>query len=333
MMAVWSLVREAAYKLGLMSLYHLIRNRRTLTVFMFHRVLPAEAPEYAVAEREFTLSVDSFGRCLDFIKKHYNVIPHSAVHEQVASGKPLPSRAGLITFDDGWRDTLTYALPELRKRDLPALLFLATEVLDLAECRWWQDMVVEALSAPGGLGSIEEALHLSTEPSTSRAERVRRATSVFAEMGDARRHAILSAFVKPAPVTRQMLSVSDLENLKPDVAIAGHGHTHAPLSFHSNPREECERARAKLMEIGGDDWALSFPHGAYDKKVLDQARAAGFLVCYSSEAELVDTSAKGRNMKHPLGRIHLPENEWTCGRTGISEAKLSSFLFLRPVAK
>lgn len=324
-----SSVREWAYRLGLMSLLHRVRNRRTLTVFMFHRVLPVDSTAYAMAEKEFTFSITGFGRCLDFITKHYNVVPHRAVHDHVVSGKPLPPVAGLITFDDGWRDTLLYALPELKKRHLPAVLFLATEVIDLSESRWWQDRLVEAMYTCDNLDALEHSLGLTCGPGMNRAERIRRLTCVFAEMADERRHALLSAYASLGADSRQMLAVNEIASLKPDVSIASHGHTHAPINHHSNSKEELALARSRLQALSGDDWALSFPHGAYDDKTLMLAHDAGFKLCYTSEPTLVDTTSGG---KRSLGRIHIPENEWTCGPHGISESKLSTFLFLRPVA-
>jgi peptidoglycan/xylan/chitin deacetylase (PgdA/CDA1 family) len=331
MVMVKQFVREGLYKLGLFSLFHRVRNARTLTVFMFHRVLPPDSEEYTRAEREFTLSVENFSRCLDFIGEHYNVVSHAQIQRYVNEGEPLPVRAGLITFDDGWRDTLIHAAPELRKRSLPAVLFLATEVMTLDENRWWQDMLVEALSKPDQLGAIEAAAELADDPEGARAERVKRITCSFAKMDDQRRHSILRAYVGSECANRQMLAEDEVARLKPDIAIAGHGHTHAPLGHHEDPMVELETCRRRLVEIGADDWAMSFPHGDCDSNALTRAHAAGFRLCYTSEPVLVGTESNG-GKPFRFGRIHVPENAWTCERGAISESKLSTFLFMRPVA-
>lgn len=326
-----STIRKLLYRVGLLGLLHRRRNRQTLTVFMFHRVLPADSVEYAAAEREFTFSISGFGRCLDFISKHYKVLPHAAVREFILNGKPLPACAGLVTFDDGWRDTLIHALPELKKRQMPGVLFLSTEVIDLAEKRWWQDMLVEALSTAANLNALEKTLGLEADANEDRAQRLRSLTSAFAALDDQRRHNILGSLAKPVSDSRQMLDATDFANLMPDIAIAGHGHSHAPLSHCANPRADIESSRSRLIEIGGDDWAMSFPHGAFDSVTLALARDAGFRVCYTSAPELVNTSP-GRKSDIPLGRIHIPENEWTCEDGTISDAMLATYLFLRPVA-
>jgi len=112
--------RHVLYGSGLLGLAHRVRNRRTLTVLMFHRVLPTNSEAYRHAEREFTFSENGFGRCLDFLRQHYNVVTLADLAAAKNGLKALPDRAALITFDDGWRDTLQYAQPALLQRRLPA---------------------------------------------------------------------------------------------------------------------------------------------------------------------------------------------------------------------
>lgn len=295
---------------------------------MFHRVLPLGSIAFERAEREFTMSVDGFGRCLDFVKRHYNVVPHAAINAHLFNNAPLPPCAALITFDDGWRDTLVHALPALKSRNLPAVLFLATEVLELTKDRWWQDMLVEALVNPENLLLLEVEMKLVSEPFATRSARIRQLTSALAEVDSARRYALLTELVTDEVDARQMLTESDLPSFAPDMSIAGHGHTHGPLPQLRNTQVDLNACAAKLRQLNADDWAISFPHGAQDINTSSVANQAGFKVCYSSEPNLVDTSIKHIANK-VLGRIHIPENEWTCDGSDISNSKLATFLFYR----
>ncbi len=54
------LSRTALYRCGALGAWHRWRNRRALTVLMFHRVLPADHPTFTLAEREFTFTLDGF---------------------------------------------------------------------------------------------------------------------------------------------------------------------------------------------------------------------------------------------------------------------------------
>jgi peptidoglycan/xylan/chitin deacetylase (PgdA/CDA1 family) len=341
-----NVLRKILYSVGIFGLIHRLRNRHTLTVFMFHRVLPKQSAEYQTAEKEFTFSVEGFGRCLDFIQRHYHIVSQADVTAHLNGRQRLPQCAGLITFDDGWRDTLTHALPELKKRALPAVLFLATEVVDLQANDWWQDVLVEFIAQEGGLSRMEsaiEALRASAldpdeksalvgrrQSAEDDAFRLRHVTATLAAMDESQRQAILQPMVSRPPGARQMLSRADLDLLRPWITIAGHGHSHAPLSHHPRARDDLATCRAQLQAIGGEDTVMSFPHGAYDETTLDQAQAAGFRVCYSSDPTLVSTSS-ARPTRAPLGRIHIPENEWTCDENGIADEKLATFVFFRTI--
>jgi peptidoglycan/xylan/chitin deacetylase (PgdA/CDA1 family) len=331
MQTLKSALRVLAYQTGLLGLIHRIRNRNTLTVFMFHRVLPSDSTEYACAEREFTLSQMSFSQCIDFIDKHFNVVSSGSVNEFLNGRGSLPRRAALITFDDGWRDTVLYALPELRKRSLPALLFLATEVLDSSESRWWQDALVEAVTEQDGLELLETELRIIPDPTENRSSRVQHLTAKLAEKSENERLTILRAYIKHPIMNRQMLTRTDLADLRP-LSIAGHGHSHIPLTELSNASADLLLSRQALQGIGGEVEVMSFPHGAVNDDVLEQAHRAGFETCYSSDPVLLD-APKPANRGKLIGRIHIPENQWTCGSNGISSAKLATFLFFRPIVR
>ena len=143
-------LRAALYHSGVLGAWHRWRNRHALTVLMFHRVLPADDPAFPLAEREFTFTLDGFRHTLDFVQRHYSVLSLDALQSACRARARLPRNPLLITFDDGWRDTLDHAWPELVRRRLPAVLFVASELPLLQSARWWQDALVAALAQPGG---------------------------------------------------------------------------------------------------------------------------------------------------------------------------------------
>lgn len=323
-----SIARAIAYRSGLLGLAHRLRNKDTLTVFMFHRVLPADSGDYARAEREYTFTREGFGQCLDFIRKHYNVInlDRLKAHTEAMSG--LPQRAGLITFDDGWRDTALYALPELDKRGLPAVLFLATSVLDDADDRWWQDALVQIIRSEESLGKVESSLNIPISESENRKARTYRITAcVGGMMADARRAFLQSWNVYPV-TGRQMLTREEVRNLDL-IRVAGHGHSHIPLTALPDPLADLQQSRDLLEALEADADVMSFPHGAVNEAVRALAKRAGFEMCFSSDPVLMDTRVKWIS---DIGRIHIPQNEWTAGPSGMDAAKLATFLFFRSSA-
>jgi peptidoglycan/xylan/chitin deacetylase (PgdA/CDA1 family) len=60
----------------------------------------------------------------------YVPVSLDAVRDHYLDGSPLPARAVLITFDDGYRDNLLNAAPVLRRHGYPAVVFVPIAYLD-----------------------------------------------------------------------------------------------------------------------------------------------------------------------------------------------------------
>jgi len=329
--------REALYRSGVFGLYHRLRNRRALTVLMFHRVLPSDDPALAHADREFTFTLEGFQRVLDFVQRHYHPVSLQAVTDAMHGKRSLPARPLLITFDDGWRDTLTHAMPELQRRKLPALMFVASEaVCSQDEDRWWQDALVAVMARSHGkaalccLAGLDESV--ARQPGAEQ-----RLSAWMASQRPEQRRTLIDA-VAPgewqAVAHRQMLRAADVQSWRDaGLDVGGHGHSHAPLTLVGDAAEELDRSLAYLQGLTTAAPSMSFPHGAVSDALVDAARKAGFGLLFTSVPKLVVLRGEPSSTPETLGRIHVPENEWTCTEGRISPAMLATFLFARPIAQ
>lgn len=109
-----------------------------LTVLIFHRVLPVADPL-----RPDEPDAKCFDRIMRFVARNFEVLPLVEAADMLISGK-LPRRACCVTFDDGYADNLTVALPILESYLLPATVFVATGYLDGG--RMFNDMVIDAIA-------------------------------------------------------------------------------------------------------------------------------------------------------------------------------------------
>ena len=93
---------------------------RTLRVLMYHKLSAVPGNTCAIAPSVFEQQMAALARW------RYVVVPLAAAIAHVRDGAPLPERAVLLTFDDGYRDNHRHALPVLRRYGYPAVLFVTT---------------------------------------------------------------------------------------------------------------------------------------------------------------------------------------------------------------
>jgi peptidoglycan/xylan/chitin deacetylase (PgdA/CDA1 family) len=105
---------------AIIGLVIFVRSMYVLPVLMYHSVRPV-VPKGNM----LTVSTDTFERQMAFLKKNdYNVLPLDSLADYVGGKKRIPSRAVVITFDDGYEDNYAYAFPILKKYGFAATVFI-----------------------------------------------------------------------------------------------------------------------------------------------------------------------------------------------------------------
>lgn len=114
-------------------------SRARLTVLIFHRVHAEPDPLFPDEPdaRRFHEMVSWVGRCFHLLA------PDEAIR-RLADGS-LPAGAACITFDDGYADNCTVAMPVLQRLGVQAAFFIATGFLDGG--RMWNDTLIETVRA------------------------------------------------------------------------------------------------------------------------------------------------------------------------------------------
>lgn len=297
---VSSLVKKALYVTGALGLYHRLRNRDTVTVIMFHRVLDPHDPRWPSCDPDYTISTSLFSESLRFFKRHYSIISTAQLIDARRHGKPLPPRALLITFDDGWADNADYALPQLQREAMPALLFVVADVIG-KKAPFFQEQIYGAWRL-GRLTTVALADALArfdpaAEPPRDNDESTLRELIARVEKIDrASRTAVLESLGDVLDDgQRHWLNRDELHALeRGGVEIGMHGMTHVPMTQAVDLDAELAGARAAgagLTASGAKPDTLSFPHGRYDDRIARRARDAGY--------ELVFTSVRGLNPTRP----------------------------------
>lgn len=300
--------KSALYHLGPLAAARRLRDRRALTVVMFHRVLARGDRRWAYCDPEYTIADDLFTACLEFFRAHYHLV---TLDDVIAPGVHLPDHPLLVTFDDGWADHEQVALPILANLGVPAAMFVAADAIDHAEpAAFWEIQLVHAYRRGALDRAALDPLWFATgggdPPSFARLTDLRALVARLFALDPGRVPALLEPIAErlTTPGDRHLLTGDELANLaRHRIGIGGHGARHRPLARVVDAAADLARSQAALSErLGAPVPTMSFPHGSYDRATVDAAHAAGFSTLFTSDpvkAPIPD----GAPVPRLLGRI------------------------------
>lgn len=93
------------------------QGRARAVILCYHRIGGQDVLSKPTAE---------FRRDLAYLKRHYECITLAELSARLQAGQPFRQRVAVITFDDGYKDNYTEAVPALKAAGVPATFFVAT---------------------------------------------------------------------------------------------------------------------------------------------------------------------------------------------------------------
>ena len=329
--ALKDVVKRAALDIGALAAYHRLRNRDTLTVVLFHRVLPRGTQEWQHADPDYVVSADFFAACLDFFQQHYAVVTLADVSAAMSSGPRLPPCSLLLTFDDGWRDNATVALPLLQAARVPAVVFIATDAVADPGLWWWQDLVLLGWRTWRGdlIGFLAEATGEMAADPTDRIQLLEKC----AQLPPDRLEQLLVRCMERSGfqrLERQMLSPVEIGPMQAcGIAIGSHAASHLPLPRLSDPAADMTKAYEALGGWGASDLsAIAFPHGRHAPQIIEAAQRVGHRILFTTDRHL-NKAPRGKPATPVLGRIYIDETMMAAaGRPQLH--RLATWLFRQP---
>lgn len=237
---------------------------QALTILIFHRVLPV-----ADALRPGEPVAEDFDRFMSFLARHFKVLPLRDAVARLRQGR-LPRRACCITFDDGYADNLTVALPILEKHGLSATVFVATGYLDGG--RMFNDAVIDAVAQAGQQTLDLGALGLGRHTVATLAERRDAIAAILEQLKyrppEQRAADVARLFERadcgPLPADIMLTSAQVKELSHRGIEIGGHTVNHPILTSitDNQAREEMVAGKRRLEEITGKPvLTFAYPNG------------------------------------------------------------------------
>lgn len=280
----------------------LVRRGQGLLVLCYHRVVPEAWAAEVLSSPHIVMREETFARQMSLLAAEYAVVSLEDGLEMLARGH-LPHRAVALTFDDGWRDTRTIALPILERYALPALVYLTTNFIGTGRL-FWQERLTHALrqlqagAGPrGALPPLPPPLPPDLAALWDQANRVDR-------HGMLDPHALIRLLKQSAPDAGERLATALLDGLGqlhlPDTAAMANAmldwddvrdmqrrgvvfgshtmdHVLLPGASPEVRATQLEESRRVLRQaLGRDVRALAYPNGDHSLAVRRAALAAGY---------------------------------------------------------
>lgn len=111
--------------------YDTIPARNAFHVLSYHDVFPSVEAKQAVGGDAAAITIESMVRHFSWLRDNgYTVVSMQQIIDARHSGKTLPNKAVLITFDDGYKSFHRHVMPVLRLFNYPAVLAVIGKWID-----------------------------------------------------------------------------------------------------------------------------------------------------------------------------------------------------------
>jgi peptidoglycan/xylan/chitin deacetylase (PgdA/CDA1 family) len=240
----------------------------TIKIFLFHRVSPDKDPLWQ------PMLPDRFEYIIKLIKRHYIIISIEDYFRnkvEIVNGKKYAA----VTFDDGYKDFIQYALPVIAKYQIKASMYVVTDCAETGVPPWTYEL--DYL-----FNHTKKKLHLEKEYNLYNCRELK--DNLKKSSNEARISCL--TFVKEqlndvAVPDNLMMNWSDvIEANNWGIEIGSHTASHPILSSMLNYQELEHQMAASFQilksKLGHAPFTLSYPNGSYNTLVKEYAKKTGY---------------------------------------------------------
>lgn len=237
-----------------------------------------------------------------------------------------------LTFDDGYRDFIDNARPELDRLGIPVTVFIATGFI--GQTYWWDE--IACYFRPDKQTSSELTLRWDDHGSTRVFSRLTSERGAARATRDLCRDLSMCNEAERALIMKQLrhfeairsdpetlpgtMSANELRKLAalPNIEIGSHTVTHPLLASlaAAQQRQEIELSRRHIQDATGTQNVpgLSYPNGSCSEQTCRQVAEAGYEYACTSQQDVV---RKGTDL-YQLPRLWAPDADHRRFRTWLS---------------
>lgn len=300
------LLADILFNSKLVNLFKRLPLRNKLIILNYHRIRPNDSRFFTpFDDGVYNLDADEFARQVKWLKHNTLVLSERELLDQYRDGRfisPDTSRpCVVITFDDGYVDNYTLAYPILKYYEVPAMLFVATQMVDARQIAWWDIIayLIKSCTKPFILFDGRQ-FAMDTQKKKDaitffqllmKQEQYEHTKYLLPELSESCEVAL------PAPELqdKEILTWNVIREMaQHHITIGAHTHTHRVLSTISPSSQKEEMILSKLIieeNIGQPVLSISYPVGEIryiTEETSEIAESSGYLLGFTTNTGFND---------------------------------------------
>ncbi|HKW62484.1 MAG TPA: polysaccharide deacetylase family protein [Candidatus Acidoferrum sp.] len=261
-----------------------------LRILAYHRVAELRDTP-AVDSRSVSATPEVFAQQMEHLARFYRVVSMPDVLEAVETGRTLPKRAVLITFDDAYADFAEIAWPTLKELNLPATMFVPTAYPDYPERAFWSDALYQAFASTTKTElEVSPFGHLPLFPLDQKRRSLRVIQDYLTIIPHGEAQWVVDSVCAELGLGRiqrgSVLSWDQLrELLREGLTLGSHTRTHAIMTRvrPDQMREEIQGSQEDLRrETGACLPIFCYPNGNHNVTVVSALRGQGIRLAFTT---------------------------------------------------
>jgi peptidoglycan/xylan/chitin deacetylase (PgdA/CDA1 family) len=299
------------YYTGLIFILEQIFLKHRCIVLIYHRIT-SPAKELVPLQDGMYVEPEIFEEHLRYLKKHFKIISLEELISIMKSRKSFKKFCH-ITFDDGWQDNYSNAYPLLKKYEVPATIFLATDFIGTEEW-FWPEKIMYLLIKTQKVdieGDFDEAttnvLKIFHQPSVSHEDRINKSINFMKQKTLKKIALVISDLhkitgVKTFPRKRLLLNWNEVQEMMENrISFGSHTKKHAILTSLENIdeiRKELSDSKKIIEEkISKPIKSFCYPNGNYTPAIIQLVKDSGYESAFGTESGKLSDGDNLYNMK------------------------------------
>lgn len=310
-------------RLGFIRLFQFF-NRNKIVILLIHGVIDEKDDSLFWKPLLPRLDQKRFEKYMCILSKYYNFISLPDAIEMLAGRKPIKPYSMVLTFDDGYQNNLTHAVPVLSRFNAPATIFVSTGYVNNPRPYWWDrlDYVLQHAEIDGRdvkIGSVTTRLnksnrkmllnsyHTVNHEHMSDMEFVSEYDNLSAQLEQESGYSLSE--IQPKDKWSVVLTWEQLiNNCFSDITIGSHTVDHINLNYVDKQVAYQQLMDSKLdieKKLKKECFCISYPYGCFNDEVADTAKRCGYVCGLSAKEGL---NQQGDDLMK-LRRIDLPVDD------------------------